>query len=371
MEILITALAFFVLLSVLILIHELGHYLAAKEAGVTVEEFGFGIPPRALTLFKRKGTHFTLNWIPFGGFVRLKGESAMNEGERRARGSFGAASIPARSVILLAGVAMNFLFALLIFVIGFSFGRWIPTYLSYEDMKEAAVRGEIHMIPSVYISGVLQGGPAAQAHVPALSLLTTVNGTPVDSPEQVSPLLAGKKLVQFTLLTGANFTEEKKVMVVVQDGKAGIEIRAYPRDLSAPARSLPGALSLSFREAGVVLVQTVVGLQQLVVSLFSHGTVPEGVTGIVGIAELTHLSLQEGFMTYLRLLALLSLSLAALNVLPLPALDGGRLLFVLIELVRRKPANVRFETTTNLIGFLVLIGLILIITYNDIIHLFL
>lgn len=116
--------------------------------------------------------------------------------------------------------------------------------------------------------------------------------------------------------------------------------------------------------------QTVRGIFSLIKSLATRAHVPEGITGIVGIWGLTYTSVQEGFMTYLRLVALLSLSLAILNVLPLPALDGGRLLFVLVEMVIRRPLNQQFELITNAVGFFLLIALILIITFNDVIHLF-
>ena len=117
-------------------------------------------------------------------------------------------------------------------------------------------------------------------------------------------------------------------------------------------------------------VQTVVGIVDLLKSLALRGRVPEGITGIVGIAGLTYQSVQVGFSTYLRLVALLSLSLAILNILPLPALDGGRLMFVLVEAVIQRPLNQRFELITNTVGFFILIGLIVIITFNDVIHLF-
>lgn len=371
MSLVISALAFLVLLTVLVIIHELGHYLMARKAGVAVEEFGFGLPPRALTLFRSGPTRFTLNWIPFGGFIRMKGDNLTDEHERRRSGTFAGASIPARILILIAGVVMNFLFAILLFAVGFSVGRWVPTYLTYEDMQAAAARGVIHMEPTVLIERVLPGGAAEKAGVPAQSIIKTIDKTDITSPEQVSPLLAGKGRVTLVLLTGTGFTEEVRLAVPVKAGRMGVEIRAFPKDLGAPVRGPFQALALSFRETGVVTVQTVLGMEQLIVSLVSRATVPEGITGIVGIAELTHLSVQQGFMTYLRLVALLSLSLAVLNILPLPALDGGRLLFVLFEAVRRRPANVRVETTTNFVGFLVLIALILIITYHDILRFFL
>ncbi len=116
--------------------------------------------------------------------------------------------------------------------------------------------------------------------------------------------------------------------------------------------------------------QTVRGIRNLFRSLLTRGSVPEGVTGVVGIAVLTHSSVQEGFMTYMRLVALLSLSLAVLNILPLPALDGGRLLFVLAEIVTRRRMNQQLEIIVHAAGFFILIGLIVIITFNDVVHLF-
>ncbi len=370
LTVLLSALAFFLLLTVLILFHECGHFFAARKAGVTVEEFGFGLPPRAKTLFFQGGTRFSLNWIPFGGFVRLKGENAVTDSERLAPGSFGRASVPARVIILIAGVAMNFLFAVIIFTIGFSVAKWIPTYVSYEDMQSAATRGEIHMIPAVLIDDVLSGGGAAKVGVPKRSILLKVDNTDIKDPEQVAELQKGKKRVTYTVLTGEELVTEETFTITLAEEKSGVSLRPFPRELSSPKRSVPAAFMLSLREATVMTEQTVIGMVSLFTSLASQGKVPEGITGIVGIAQLTHASVQEGFMTYLRLVALLSLSLAVLNILPLPALDGGRLLFVLIEVVMRKPANRRFELTTNAVGFAFLLLLILLITYHDILRLF-
>jgi regulator of sigma E protease len=370
MTVLISALAFLLLLSVLVLLHELGHFTAARRAGVIVEEFGFGLPPRAKTLFKRGGTLFSLNWIPFGGFVRLKGENAATERERTAPGSFGSASYPARVLILTAGVLMNLLFALVIFTIGFSAGRWIPTYISFDEMKSAAARGDISMTPTVLVDEVVADGGAARAGVPPQSLLIKVDGKPVSDPTEVATLQVGKSRVSYTVLTGKDYSETKTFTVPVSKGRTGVALRTYIRNLSAPNRSIGDALLLSLREAWVMMVQTIRGIGKLFLSLAQTGRVPEGITGIVGIAQLTHGAVQQGFMVYLRLVALLSLSLAVLNILPLPALDGGRLLFVLVELIRRRPANRRFEVTTNAVGFAFLILLILLITYHDIVRLF-
>ncbi|NOS67010.1 MAG: site-2 protease family protein [Candidatus Peribacteraceae bacterium] len=369
MTVIISALAFLLLLSFLVLIHECGHYFAARWAGVVVEEFGFGLPPRAKTLFRSGGTRFSLNWIPFGGFVRLQGENAADEHDRRHPGSFAHASIPARVIILVAGVFMNFLFAILIFTIGFSLWSWIPTYLSMEEMKEASQRGEITLSAGVRIAMATPDGTAAKAKVPVPAMLLAVDGNPVYIPTDVVDAQAGKQRVTYTLRTETDPPKDVTMTVPVREGKTGIEIQFAPT-VTSPSRSVPAAFMLSLREAKVTTVQTVLGISQLFRSLAARGTVPEGITGIVGIAQLTHSSVQQGFLSYMRLMAVLSLSLAILNILPFPSLDGGRLLFVLIEAIAQRPAPRRFELITNTVGFLVLILLILLVTFNDIWKLF-
>ncbi|MDB4979212.1 MAG: rane-associated zinc metalloprotease, partial [Candidatus Peribacteria bacterium] len=222
----------------------------------------------------------------------------------------------------------------------------------------------------VLIDDVTQDGTAAAAKVTPQSLLLEVDGKPVLLPAEVASRQKDKTEVTYTILTGKDLKEKRTVTVPVKNGVTGIVLTPFPRELSAPRRSLPAAISLSFRETKLVTVQTVIGMSQLVTSLAKSGTVPPGVTGIVGIAQLTYASVQQGFMTYLRLIALLSLSLAILNILPFPALDGGRLMFVLVEALLQRPNNRRFELMTNMAGFIVLILLIVIITFYDILRLF-
>ena len=366
---LLSAIAFVVLLTGLILIHEWGHYIAAKKSGVEVEEFGFGLPPRIKTLFRRKGTAFTLNTIPFGGFVRLKGENAVHEEDRHAPGSFAAAPLLNRCLILVAGVGMNFLLAVVLFTIGFSLAGWVPTYLSVEEMRAAADRGEIALELGVLIDGTVVEGPAARAGVGS-GFLLAVDGQPVMTSEEVRELQRGKDSVEYRIRGFGEDAPERTVTVAVEEDKTGVVLRTIPRVLEAPNRDLFSAFALSLREAKVVVVQTVVGIVSLVTSLFRTATVPEGITGIVGIAQLTYASVQQGFMVYVRLVALLSLSLAALNILPFPALDGGRLLFVLLEAMYTKPSTRKLEMFVNTIGFAVLLLLILLVTVYDVLRLF-
>lgn len=366
----ISAVAFLALLTGLIIIHELGHFLAARWAGVVVEEFGFGLPPRAKKLFTRAGTLFSLNWIPFGGFVRLKGENATDPGVWRTKGSFAAAPIPYRIFILVAGVLMNFCLAIVLFTFGFRFGNWIPTYVDLSSMEAAAKRGEIELELSLLIGDVVPEGGAAEASVPGKSLLVAVDGVPMTRPEEVIAYQQGKTSVRYSLLTGEGWARPEEIVVPVADGKTGVRLQTIAKRIAAPNHGIGKSLALALREAQIVTVQTVIGMGQLFVSLAQTGMVPEGITGIVGIAQLTYTSVQEGWMTYLRLVALLSLSLAVLNILPFPALDGGRLVFVLAEALRRRPTNRRFELITNSVGFAVLLLLIVLVTFADVLRLF-
>lgn len=368
MTMLISALAFIFLLTLLIIIHELGHFAVARFFGVEVEEFGFGLPPRAKALFRNGRTLFTLNWVPFGGFVRLKGENQTDVGKRAEQGSFAGASFHARMLILCGGVAMNFLLAFMLLTVGFSVGRWVPYHYSSQEQFDEAVRtGELTSEKGVFVQEVMAGGSAARSGLQKNSAILAVNNVPVAVPEDVIRMQKRTSNVQYSLMEPGSLTV-RTVDVALVDGKAGIAL--VETRIQANRRSLPRALLLSVRETAFMTVQTIYGIAHLIRSLTTRFNIPEGITGIVGIYGLTYASVQEGFMTYLRLVTLLSLSLAILNILPLPALDGGRLLFVLVEMVIRRPLNQRFELLTNAIGFFVLIGLILIITLNDVIHLF-
>ena len=369
MTIFLSAVAFLVLLTGLILIHECGHFFAARLLGVDVEEFGFGLPPRAATIGVWKRTTFTLNWIPFGGFVRLKGESEISRSSLSKR-SFGRASILTRCIILTAGVFMNFVLAMSIFTLGFSVGEWVPTYSTLEEITGALSRGEIEGKIVTKIDAVISGGGAQRAGIPAGVILTAVEEIVVEQPADAIGIQEGKNIVRYTVRMGENFTQERVFRVNLTEGKSGVALVPFIHNLRSPKRGILSAVQLALRESNVVLEQTVQGIFKLFLSLAKSGTVPEGITGIVGIAQLTHSSVQEGFGVYMRLIALLSLSLAILNILPFPALDGGRLLFVVAEALHCRLFNRRFELMINSLGLVFLIVLILWVTLYDVIRLF-
>jgi regulator of sigma E protease len=374
MDWLLSGLAFLILLTLLVLVHECGHFLVARLTRVTVEEFGFGLPPRVRGLFTWKKTLFSLNWIPFGGFVRLQGENSIDPDERKRQGSFAAASIPARIGILVAGVTMNLLIALLLFTMGFWFWQWVPTYLNADALRASEARGEVQVEWALSISNVLPDTPAMTAGVRRGDILVAIDHERVHDAEKVLALQQGKKQVMYTLLSGGDalttsedeYTEERDVMVSLVDGKAGVELSVFALTLTGSAdRSFFAGLLLAFRETWTVMTGTIEGVGRLINSLVME---PGDIAGIVGIAQLTHTSVQLGFMKYLRLVALLSLSLAVLNILPFPALDGGRLLFVFYELVARKPVNRRFEVVTNGVGIALIMILMIAVTWNDVLR---
>jgi regulator of sigma E protease len=374
MTIVISAIAFFLLLTLLVLVHEWGHYAAARRAGVTVEEFGFGLPPRAKKLFTYKRTLFSLNWIPFGGFVKLKGENSIDPKVRNQKGSFAGASIHSRILILLAGVFMNFLVAIALFTMGFWVWQWIPTYLDIDSLARGQQRGEVAVEWGLYVADVLEDGEAAKAGLQKEGVLKAINGEGVRTVEQVLSLQEEKRSVTYTLLypkEGADdFTEEKTFTVGVSAGKTGVALSEFALDIEGKRRSLPDGVRLAFRETWIVVAGTVEGVGKLLHSLFREQSIPGDIAGIVGIAQITHESLKEGVMVYLRLVALLSLSLAVLNVLPFPALDGGRMVFVLFEMLSGHPVNRRLEVVTNGVGILFLMLLMAAVTWNDILRIF-
>ena len=372
MMILWSTLAFVLLLTVLVIVHELGHYLAAVFSRVTVEEFGFGIPPRVKKLFTYRGTLFSLNAIPFGGFVRLQGENSLDPSERHRAGSFASASIPSRLLILVAGVFMNIIIAILLYTAGFWLWHWVPTYLSMDALVASESRGEVAVEWSLRIADVLPASPAANAGIAKDSVLLAVDNHPVKTPDDVIRLQEGRQSVHYTVRIPAVESApsaETSLMIILDQGKSGVVLSSEPNVIDGSARSLPAGVRLALRESWTVTMGNIQGIGSLLKSLTLSQKVPQDIAGIIGIAQLTHDSLQQGFMKYLRLVALLSLSLGVLNILPFPALDGGRVVFVLYELVARRPANRRVEVMTNGIGILLIMVLMVAVTWNDILRL--
>lgn len=381
---------FTVILSFLVLIHELGHYLAALWAGVKVEEFGLGYPPRAITLFTYKGTPFTLNWVPFGGFVRMQGEDALQDeiekNESSAKNTKKKAtktkppsedalyqkSAWKRLVIILAGVVVNFVFGAIAFAIVYSF-QGIPTPIN-----------------QARIAAVAPDSPAELAELPTgVNIIAVGVGEDrqaVSTNEEVIERVSALRGETVTLVT----TGECRGLTCQESAQ---EFEAYVRT-EAETPEAEGALGVAFAQEAFVhypwyeqivrgmvigVIQAVlfggfilVALGNVLVQLIGAGQVPADIAGPVGIV---HQAQQQelfsaGPVMLLNFTGLLSVNLAIMNLLPIPALDGGRALFIMLEKVVGKRRVQLVEGYANYGGFLVLIGLILLITARDIWRIF-
>lgn len=374
---LITIVSFILVLTVLVLIHELGHYLTAKFFGVKVEEFGFGFPPRAIGR-KIGETIYSLNFLPIGGFVKLYGEDDAGGGklslpakskehsaksnDRYAQGSMLYADksrafifrpVWQRFVIVFAGVAMNFLLATVLL-----------TYL-------VGVQGVPTPGKNIIIAEVITNTPAAKAGLVANDRILAVDTIPVSSPQQLISYTKAHEGQQIALKIQNPKSEIQTVTLTPRvhypsnEGAMGIAIGVNVVVQHYPWYQWP---FVGLKEALIQSWMILVGLEQLLVQLVTHGQIPQGLAGPVGIAQLTGQFVQLGLNATLSLLALLSLNLAILNVLPIPALDGGRLFFIVWEAVFRRKISPTYEGYAHAIGIAVLLALILLVTLHDIVR---
>lgn len=353
---------FIIILSILVFIHELGHYAAAKKMGVKVEEFGLGFPPRAWG--KKIGeTIYSLNWLPIGGFVKVYGEEYHEDEGEISKADRERAFVykhPWRKlVILIAGVTMNFLLGWVLISYLFTLGVPQPTGI-------------------VQIAEVAEESPAAEAgfmvgdRITSLSYDDTqVEITRVDQLITETSRAAGQKVSYTVSRDGATDTitvtprdnppEGEGALGIVLDLEAGFEDKQYSW-LEAPGAGLQHAATITV---------TIVRELGNVVGRLATGQAPGiDVTGPVGIAQYTGQALEFGWKAVIELMALLSLNLAVINLLPFPALDGGRIVFVLYEWASGKRVPTNFERYTNLFGFMLLISLLLVVTYFDIVNIF-
>ena len=352
---------FVVVLVALIVVHEFGHLLAAKYFKMRVDEFGIGYPPRAKTFFKKGGTEYTLNWLPFGGFVKIFGEDGT---DTPSPDSFVAKPKWQQAIVLVAGVAMNLIFAWLLISLTLSLGT--PRVISGE---EARTTPDAELI----ISRVVEGSPAEEAGLKA--------GDRIVGAETTSTSFEGVAAEDFTAFIET--AEEGVGLTVLRDGEtllvsARPETGIIPHDpekralgvgvgnvTSAPVplwyAPILGA-EITYNVTGAVFV----GLINFFAGLFTFSADLSQVAGPVGIAGAVVDASATGFAALLSLTAIISINLALINLIPVPALDGGRLLFVGIEAITRRPIPAAVAGTMNAVGFGLLILLMVVVTISDV-----
>lgn len=371
-----SVLIFIIVLGVLIFVHELGHFLIAKWAGVRVDEFGFGYPPRALKLGRKWGTLFTLNWIPFGGFVKIFGEnyeegvssfdSSQSKKEMSRGLNFTQISKKWQAAILAAGVFFNIIFAWLLFSFGFIIG--LPTPVDNDLGIEVKN-------PVLTITNVMSDFPADRAGLKSGDIIEDISGQsakilPALTPENVSDFIMessgeikirinrGGEILNFEMIPEIRIDQENKIVGINMDMVGMLSLPLH-RAIYEGGKT---TLELSYL--------TVDGIAKLIKDAVKGKADISQIAGPVGIVSLVGDASRLGLVYLITFTALISINLAVINLVPFPALDGGRIVLVIIEGVVRKKINPKFVSALNTISFFILIALMLFITYRDVLRLF-
>ncbi len=372
---LLTILIFIIILGILVFVHEFGHFIVAKKSGMQVDEFGFGFPPRLGGVYKSQGkwkfvwgnkppenldegnTVYSINSIPLGGFVRIIGEN--NEDENNPKSFINKGFWP-RFLTLVAGVCMNVLLAWVLLSAGFMAG--LPAAIeSASDIPAGASFSQ----PQTLIMEVVKDLPADKAGLKPNDIILNIDGQKF---EQIKDIQAYVKTH-----AGSQITFD------VKRGGQELNIKVTP-SLNPPEGQGPTGVALSLVgklkypwytaiwQGGKATIGGLTGIVSGLYQLFSGKLGVSSLGGPVKIAKLTGEVAGMGFIYLLQFTAFLSLNLAVLNILPFPALDGGRVLFLFIEKIRGKRNNQKIEQYVNTAGFIFLILLMVAVTINDLIR---
>jgi len=341
----ITILIFLGILAVLILAHELGHFSTAKAFGIKVEEFGLGFPPRLFGI-KRGETLYSLNAIPLGGFTKMAGEE-----DPQVERSLASKGAGIRVIVLAAGSIMNFLLPIVLFAIAFM----VPHDVATGD---------------VLIEEVNANSPAAAAGIEAGDTILSFNDEPVINNSYLQRYIylnLGRE-VSLTIRHSDATIEEVRLIPRWKPppGEGAMGIATTMHEFTITRQSYPfwEAIPTGFSE----YMETFILFKNEILK-WIIGAVPVQVTGPVGIAQLTGAVARAGISPLLEFTGFISINLAIVNILPLPALDGGRIVFVLVEWARRgKRISPKTEGLVHAIGFILLIAVMLAVTYQDIIR---
>ena len=349
-----TIIIFIIILGLLVLIHELGHFIVAKKNGILVEEFGFGFPPRLFSL-KIGETRYSFNLLPIGGFVKLYGEEYADVNERKsplANRAFVNKKPWQKSLVIIAGVIGNFLLGWIL--VSYLFTQGVPVPLN-----------------RVKVESVVKNSPAEKSGLKINDYITELKKDGKTYAIKTTTDISG---------FSKKFAGEEVVLTVIRDNKTFL-IKTTPRKVIPAGQGPLGIAITSFTvskypwyqapfygliESASMTKRIIVELLKTLFLLVTFQRPQLDITGPIGIARYTGEAIKFGLNAVLELMAILSLNLAVVNILPFPALDGGRLVFVIYEWVTKKRVNSKFERNMNLAGIIILLSLAVLISISDV-----
>jgi regulator of sigma E protease len=354
---LMTIIVFLLVLSIIVFVHEVGHFYTAIKLGIGVEEFGFGFPPKMFGI-KRKGILYSINWIPLGGFVKIKGEDGNNSDED----SFANQAVWKRAIVLFAGVFMNWVLAFVLLSVGYFVG--LPAVLDGDVPVGATVSQEKVQIMEVY-----PGSPADIVGLETGDVVLSVDDNTFDDNLVLQKYLQDHRDEELDFKVQRGKEEQSFLAQAEEIEELGEE------KLLGVGLVKSGIVSYSWYQAPWEGLKTTISITYLIFVAFFNlianlikGSGGADISGPVGVAVFAGRALDMGWIYLLQFMALISINLAVINILPFPALDGGRILFLIIEKIRRKPNNQKIEAIVHNIGFTLLMALIVLITYKDIVR---
>ena len=366
---LLTIIVFILTLGLLIFSHEFGHFISAKKAGIRVEEFGFGFPPRIFGI-KKGETLYSLNLIPLGGCVKIYGEERPKKRKirlKRDKKAFYSRPVWQRAIVIVMGVIMNLFLAVVLLSIVYGIG--IPTVIENSSMASRAKNVQVQIID------IAKDSPAEKAGIKigdTIQELKTQNSNlKVNEVEDIQKFIAryAGEETAVTIKRGKDILEKRitaRISPPEGEGPIGV-VLAKTGIIKYPWYT---AILQGIKSTGQ-LIMTFLGLfYQLLKTLILKGVLIGELTGPVGIATMTSQMTKLGFVYILQFIAVISINLAIINAIPFPALDGGRLLFLAIEKIKGSPVSAKIEQLVNNMGFALLIILMIVVTFRDIVRLF-
>lgn len=347
-----TTIIFLLVLSVLVFVHELGHFLLSKLFKVRVDEFALGFPPKVFS-FKKGETTYALNALPLGGYVKIHGENPDDLDDKTDKRNFQNIAWWKQVIILSAGVAFNLLFAWFLMSATLFIGT---SKVAIQGVDDKYVQGD----RIVLINEVLKDSPADKAGIKPGERIVSVNGLESKHINQVQTDIKDAP---------RHFT----IVLIKANATTSIEVDKLPNNtigvgLAETAKVRMGFLaSIGYGFQGTLnlTAQVFSGVFDFFGKLFVGNASWDGVSGPVGIAKVVGTSSQEGFVSLLFITILISISLAAMNILPFPALDGGRIVIAAIEGISRRKLPIKFVNALNTFGFILLLLLMVVVTVKD------